>query len=121
VAGERRWETRPIYRLDLEAQGIVIIGITGEAMEAKAFGIVRAGGDRERKDFACPGLAHAPAFPVELVLRTDGDRVRVYLIDEMFRMKMYFEDAGKMKFAANMRMPGSIENEIRDKVEESLF
>ena len=43
------------------------------------------------------------------------------MIDGMFRMKMYFEDAGKMKFAANMRMPGSIEDEIRDKVEESLY
>ena len=51
----------------------------------------------------------------------EDDRIRIKLIDEMFRMKMYFEDAGKMKFAANMRMPGSIENEIRDKVEESLY
>ena len=31
----------------------------------------------------------------------------------MYRMKMYFEDAGKMKCAASMRMPGSIEDEIR--------
>jgi hypothetical protein len=32
---------------------------------------------------------------------------------------MYFEDAGKVKFAANMSMPGSIENELRDLVEEA--
>ena len=45
-------------------------------------------------------------------MRQDG-RVRVTLIDEMYRMKMFFEDAGKMKFAANMRIPGSIESELR--------
>jgi hypothetical protein len=31
-------------------------------------------------------------------------------------MKMFFEDAGKMAFAKNMAMPGSIEDEIRDKI-----
>jgi hypothetical protein len=121
LGGSRRWGIRPVYRLDLSSHGIVIIGVTGQPMEAKAFDIVGSGGNESRKDFSCPGTDHAPAFPIELVLKTDGDRVHVYLIDEMFRMKMYFEDAGKMKFAANMRMPGSIENEIRDKVEESLF
>jgi len=30
----------------------------------------------------------------------------------MFRMKMYFEDAGQMKFARNMMMPGSIADEL---------
>ena len=43
--------------------------------------------------------------------------IRVSLVDEMFRMKMYFEDAGKVAFAKNMGMPGSIEDEIRQKVE----
>jgi hypothetical protein len=33
---------------------------------------------------------------------------------------MYFEDAGTMKFASNMQMPGSIEDEIRDLVEEAF-
>jgi hypothetical protein len=39
--------------------------------------------------------------------------VHVVTVDGMYRMKMYFEDAGKMKFAANMGMPGSLEDEIR--------
>jgi hypothetical protein len=121
LGGSRRWALRPVYQLDLSSHGVIVIGITGEPMEARAFGIVGSGGDDGRKDFACPGIDHAPAFPIELVLRADGDRVRIHIVDEMFRMKMYFEDAGKMKFAANMRMPGSIENEIRDKVEDSLF
>ena len=56
-----------------------------------------------------------------MLLTRDGDVVTVLMVDSMFRMKMYFEDAGKMKFAANMRMPGSIEHEVRDKVEETLY
>jgi hypothetical protein len=32
----------------------------------------------------------------------------------MYRMKMYFEDAGKIAFAKNMGMPGSIERSIKD-------
>jgi hypothetical protein len=65
---------------------------------------------------SCPGMDHAPAFPIELVVYLDGDVTKVALMDEMYRMKMYFEDAGKMKFARNMRMPGSIEDEIRSLV-----
>ena len=39
--------------------------------------------------------------------------VGVEAIDAMFRMKMYFEDAGQMKFARNMMMPGSIADELK--------
>lgn len=120
-AGSRKWEIRPVYMLDLQEQDVIIIGVTGAPMESKSYNIVGAGGDESRKDLACPGLAHAAAYPIELVIAREDDRINVLLIDEMFRMKMYFEDAGKMKFAANMKMPGSIENEIRDKVEESLY
>jgi hypothetical protein len=42
-------------------------------------------------------------------------------VDEMYRMKMFFEDAGKMKFARNMGMPGSIEDEIKDLIRSALF
>ena len=92
---------------------MVILGVSGAAMEAKAFGIVGAGGDDARSKFSCPGLAYAAAFPVELVIRRDGGQVRVEAIDAMFRMKMYFEDAGQMKFARNMMMPGSIADELK--------
>jgi hypothetical protein len=92
---------------------MVILGVSGAAMEAKAFGIVGAGNDDARSSFSCPGLAYAPAFPVELVIRRDGAQVRVETIDAMFRMKMYFEDAGQMTFARNMLMPGSIADELK--------
>jgi len=115
----RRWGLQVAYRYPL-ADGSIVVGLTGGKMEAKALAIVGAGGDDARKDFACPGVDHAAAFPLELLVRQDGDRIEISAIDVMYRMKLYFEDAGRMKFAANMAMPGSIENEIRDLVEAAL-
>ena len=108
-----KWQLHGVYRLDLTEQGLVILGVNGGAMEAKAFGIVGAGNDGTRSKFKCPGLAYAAAFPVELVVRRDGAQVKVEAINAMFRMKMYFEDAGQMKFARNMLMPGSIAGELK--------
>ncbi len=108
-----KWQLRGVYRLDLDGQGMVILGVSGAAMEAKAFAIVGAGTDDSRSDFKCPGISHAAAFPLELVIRRDGGQVRVEMINAMFRMKMYFEDAGRMKFARNMGMPGSIADELK--------
>jgi hypothetical protein len=120
VAGDRKWQTRPIYLLDFADHNAILIGITGAPIESRAFSIVGSGSDDSRKDFACAGIDHAGSMPFSVLLTRDGDNVTVLMVDSMFRMKMYFEDAGKMKFAANMRMPGSIENEVRDKVEETL-
>ncbi len=114
--GHGRWQVAGVYRLDLVDQGVVIIGVSGAAMEERAFQIVGAGGDKSRRSFKCPGLAYGAAFPVEVVVMRDQGQIRVTLVDEMYRMKMYFEDAGKMKFALNMGMPGSIEQEIKDLV-----
>jgi hypothetical protein len=121
VAGDRKWQTRPIYLLDFADHNAVLIGITGAPIESRSFSIVGSGGDKSRKDFACAGIDHAAAYPFSVLLTRNGDKVDVLMVDSMFRMKMYFEDAGNMKFAANMRMPGSIENEVRDKIEESLY
>jgi uncharacterized protein (DUF302 family) len=112
-AGRGRWQVHGIYRLDLSAQGVIVIGVSGDALEAKSFAIVGAGNDDRRAHYKCPGLAHAAAYPIEIVVFREQDQVHVALIDGMYRMKMYFEDAGKMKFAANMGMPGSVEDEIR--------
>ena len=121
AADDYDWQMRPMYLLDLSDQGVVLIGMTSSAMEAKAFDIVKEGTDETREDFSCPGIAYAAAFPLELVLVEEDGEVKVLIIDAMFRMKMYFEDAGKMKFAANMKMPPSLEGEMRDKIEDSLY
>lgn len=115
-----RWQLHEIYRLDLADQDVIVIGVSGAAMEAKAFAIVGAGGDSRRASYRCPGLDHAAAFPLEVVLHRAGDRTHVTTVDGMYRMKLYFEDAGKMKFAANMGMPGSIENELRGAILAAL-
>lgn len=107
------WQLRGVYRLDLSEQGVIVLGVSGAPMEAKAFGIVGAGDDASRDGFRCPGIAYAPAFPLELVLRQSGGRITIDAVNAMFRMKMYFEDAGRMKFARNMAMPGSIADELR--------
>lgn len=108
-----KWQLRGVYRLDLDEQGVVVLGVSGAAMENKAFGIVGAGADDARAGFKCPGIAYAPAFPLELVVRREGGTVKVEIINAMFRMKMFFEDAGRMTFARNMGMPGSIADELK--------
>jgi uncharacterized protein (DUF302 family) len=119
--GEWKWGIRSMYGTMLVEGELGLVAVTGAGMEAKAMSIVGSGGDDSRSSMACAGIDHSGAFPLELVVKREGAEVNVYLIDEMFRMKMYFEDAGKMKFAMNMRMPGSIESEIRDKVDEALY
>ena len=52
-----------------------------------------------------------PLIPLEVVLRTTADGTTVELIDAMYRMKKFFEDAGKWAFMKNMTMPGSLADE----------
>ncbi|MDX2121075.1 MAG: hypothetical protein SF070_08500 [Gemmatimonadota bacterium] len=114
-----RWGLRLAYHTPLP-DGAELLGFTGAAMEARSFAIVGAGGNPAREGYACAGLDHAPAYPLELLVAREGGDLVVLVTDVMFRMKLYFEDAGTMKFAANMAMPGSIEDELRDRVDEAL-
>ena len=110
----------PIFKIDLAEDGFAVVGVGGGPMEARSFGIVGKGGNDDREDFRWPGLDHAPAYPVEVVIAEEGEEIAIYVVNEMFRMKMYFENAGKMAFARNMGMPGSIEDELKDKIRASL-
>jgi len=120
IGSEGEWGTHPVYLLDLSEHDVALIGITGPKIETNAARIVKHGGDDARKKMACPGIDHAAAFPIEVVVALQGDEIRVTLVEEMYRMKMFFEDAGKMAFAKNMGMPGSIEDEIKHKIEAAL-
>jgi uncharacterized protein (DUF302 family) len=93
------------------AEGVTIFGLTKADTEAKSFHI--AGEKRSKKDYLCPGLDHAPAFPLEVVVADVDGEAKVMILDEMYRMKVYFEDAGKWAFMKNMTMPGKIEKELR--------
>ena len=68
----------------------------------------------------CPGTAHAAAYPIEILFVQKQTVVWVRLLDTMYRMKMFFEDAGKMTFAKNMGMPGSIKKEIKNKIKQAF-
>jgi len=94
----------------LKAGDATIIGLTKKATEAKAFDI--AGEKRETDKDQCPGLDHAAAFPIEVVVSGDAGKAKVQVLDEMYRMKVYFEDAGNWAFMKNMTMPGHIEDEV---------
>lgn len=110
------WQLRIAWEVELPEQEAVVFGLTGAPMEGRSFEIVGAGADGSRAHLSFPGLAHAAAYPLELVVRREGMQVRASTVDVMYRMKMYFEDAGKWAFMKNMGMPGSIEDEIRDQV-----
>jgi uncharacterized protein (DUF302 family) len=118
--GEWEWGLDAVYLLYDERHDVAVVGVTGKRVEGDAFRIVGAGGDDDRKQMMYPGVDHAAAFPIEVVVTQDGDVIRVQLVDEMYRMKMFFEDAGKIAFAKNMGMPGSIEDEIKKKVRATI-
>lgn len=116
VQGDWEWGIRPVYVIDMPEHGITLLGVTGDQVEARSFSIVGKGSDDSRKNMACPGIDHAAAYPVEVSIAVVDGELQIRLVDEMYRMKMFFEDAGKMSFAKNMGMPGSIEDEIKDKI-----
>lgn len=115
-----RWGMHLAYELELPEAETVVFGSTGAPMEGKSFSIVKAGRDQGRKAFKCPGLAYAGAYPIEVVVTREGDAVRVRLVNVMYRMKMYFEDAGNWAFMTNMGMPGSIQDELTAQIKGAL-
>jgi len=117
--GEGKWGLEVGFRYDVEGLGATIIGIAGRQMEAKSFSIVGAGSDKTRDGLSCPGTAYGAAYPLEIVVLQEGNEVAVQLVSAMFRMKMYFEDAGKWAFMKNMGMPGSLTSEMKDRVENA--
>ncbi len=112
----RKWGIHQVGETTLEGTGTVIMAITGSPMDIDSFKIVKAGSDKARKKFECPGIAHAGAYPLELVVTSHAGQTVVRSVKAMYRMKLYFEDAGKWAFMKNMGMPGSIANEIEDMV-----
>ena len=60
------------------------------------------------------------AFPIEVVVYAQDDKAMVKSLDEMYRMKLYFEDAGKWAFMKNMSMPGDIQDEIEELTTKGL-
>lgn len=119
TAGEK-WGLTLKYSFASEEQNFAVLGTSSPAVESKSFSIVNAGSDNDRKDFSCPGIAHAAAYPIEVVIRLENNAVKIQVLNIMYRMKMYFEDAGKWAFAKNMTMPGSIQDEIQLQIKKAF-
>ncbi len=111
-----RWGLHLAYVLEIPEAETAVLGATGTPMDTRSFEIVRAGADASRDQLKCPGLAHAGAYPIEVVVAKEAGVVRVRRVDTMYRMKMYFEDAGKWAFMKNMGMPGSIADELMSQI-----
>jgi hypothetical protein len=63
-------------------------------------------------DAPYPGVDHAPALPLEILVYNDGKETRVVQYGEMWRMQLYFWDAGYLAFAKNTLIPSVIFNSI---------
>lgn len=63
-------------------------------------------------DAPYPGVDHAPALPLEVLVINDGKKVNVVQYGEMWRMQLYFWDSGYMAFAKNTLIPSIIFSSI---------
>ena len=63
-----KWGLDLVYALELPEVQLVVFGTTGTPMDTKSFEIVGAGADSSRDGLKCPGLAHAGAYPIEVVV-----------------------------------------------------
>jgi hypothetical protein len=116
----KEWGTHVVARVSLPEYHTVILGISGTPLDTKSFEIVGAGDDDARSGFACPGLGHAGAYPFEIVVAKERDDCKVRMVAPMFRMKIFFEDAGKWAFMKHMGMPGSVASEVTDRIKAVL-
>jgi uncharacterized protein (DUF302 family) len=107
LSNKKGW--RLVYTFE-PAENVIVYGVDNRKTEARAFEI--AGERRASVTNPCPGIDHASAFPIEVAVLKDRGMVRVVTLHEMYRMKVYFQDAGNWAFMKNMRMPGQIEGEI---------
>jgi hypothetical protein len=104
-----KWQiVAEIYSSDKSA---AFLGITRPRTEGLSMDI--AGHSRETDMNKCPGLDHAGAFPIEVVIYKDGNNLVVRTAREMFRMDMFFWDAGMKAFMDHMSMPKILDASLK--------
>ncbi len=89
----------------------LLIGVTRPRTEGLSFKI--AGSSRESQANPCPGIDHAPAYPIEVLVYVEKGKLKVFTAREMFRMDMWFWDAGMAAFMNHMSMPGLLDKSLR--------
>ncbi len=95
------------------------MGITNNYTERKCINInsdFRFGDKTDNTRY--PGVDHAPAMPMELVIYKGGKngKWRIAQYGEMWRMQLYFWDSGYAAFAKNTLIPSIIYGDIEDMV-----
>jgi hypothetical protein len=94
---------------------VMYFGISNDYTENKC---VRINSDfrseGKTKDAPYPGVDHAAALPLEVLVINDGKKVRVVQYGEMWRMQLYFWDSGYLAFAKNTFVPETIFSSIED-------
>lgn len=91
----------------------VYFGISNDYTENKCIRInsdFRSEG--KAPDAPYPGVDHAPALPLEVLVYNDGKKVNVVQYGEMWRMQLYFWDSGYLAFAKNTLIPSVIFSSI---------
>ena len=91
----------------------VYFGVTNAYTENKCVRIdsdFRSEGKDE--DAPLPGVDHAPALPLEVLVVNDGQQVKAIQYGQMWRMQLYFWDAGYVAFAKNAGVPDTLVNSI---------
>jgi len=113
-----RWSPSPkdlqwklVSEIDSPNKDAILLGLTRPRTEAVSLNI--AGSSREDETNMCPGLDHAAAYPIEVLLIQEGNKINVYTQREMSRMDMYFWDAGMSAFMDHMSMPGILDESIK--------
>lgn len=89
----------------------MLLGLTRPRTEGVSFNI--AGASREDDANLCPGIDHAAAYPIEVLLLEVDGKVNVYTQREMFRMDMYYWDAGMAAFMDHMSMPAILDESLQ--------
>ncbi len=104
-----RWKiVAKIYSSDKSA---LLLGITRSRTEGLSMDI--AGNSRETVTNRCPGIDHSAAFPIEVLIYREGNNLLIRTPREMFRMDMFFWDAGMKAFMNHMSMPKILDNSIK--------
>jgi len=108
------WEV--ITRIDLRDDA-VYFGLSNPYIEDKMVRINSRFHKEGKTDLApYPGVDHMTALPTEVLVVRDGGKTEVLHYGQMWRMQLYFWDSGYRAFTANMGVPGTIVDSIRDAI-----
>ncbi len=105
---------RVVCKIKSPDRNAAILGITRGRTEALSFHI--GGMTRDSEANQVPGIDHVAAYPIEVVVFEEDGKIKVGSPREMFRMDMFFWDAGKIAFMKYMNMPKMLDKSIQKAV-----